>query len=134
MTIFPLYISPTSFEKCLLNWGRGGMGQGLIEFDWNFECCLSIHEIMGKYNALYDFWKNLFFWPTLKWHVDARILTSSICSNWCNNFNFCCHLSLHISFIWFLGNFAYQYFTLLYLLPITMIWYDVRWPSLRTLA
>ena len=59
ITIFPLYFSPNSFEKCLLNWG----GQGLIGLDQNFACCLSIHRIMGKCNAFNDFRKKLFFDP-----------------------------------------------------------------------
>ena len=57
ISTFPLYFSANSFEKLLLNWG----GERLVEFDRSFACCLSIHKIMGKCNAFYDYWKKLFF-------------------------------------------------------------------------
>ena len=56
---FPLYFLANSVEKCFHNWG----GERLIEFDRNFACRLSIYKIMGKCNALYDFWNKLFFDP-----------------------------------------------------------------------
>ena len=38
-----------------------------VEFDRSFACCLSIHKIMGKCNAFYDFWKKVIFWRILRW-------------------------------------------------------------------
>ena len=56
---FPLYFLANCVEKCLLNWG----GERLIEFDRNFACRLSIYDIMGKCNALFDFCNKYFFGP-----------------------------------------------------------------------